>query len=1064
MTSRPTATRGGDVRAQLLIDLTIGRVLLALLAIVTAAAAGLAWFFGESSTTVAAQALILVVATLAAGTAGLIAGNRNRDGAIVTLTRQAALLRQATDLMLLVDREGIVLYRSPAVDTTLGAFGIPPSEVHVGDVVRVADGPPLMDLLRALPPGKTEQRECLVSSADGRTLAVDTILANESGNPSLSGYVVTMHDVTKWKEREGELTDQALRDGLTGLPNRALFINRLEHSLAARRRPGRSVAVLYLDLDDFKGINDSLGHVEGDHLLRLAASRLSSAIRPSDTTARLGGDEFAVLVEDIDEEQVIAIVERVEAEFTVPFVLADRALLVGASIGIALSSFELATATDMLRAADIALYRAKDSGKGGHAVFEASMSEAATEGLQLGGDLRGAIEREELLVQYQPIVDLTTRRITSMEAVVSWPHPERGLLGPSDFIPLAERTGLILPLGILVLNRACRQARAWKLAAPQTPIKMMVRVPVTQFADPTFVPAVATALEASGLSAELLTLVITDRAVEENEAVPRRMRQLSALGVGLAVGSFGVGNSSLDSLRQFPIGAIKIDGRFVAGIEGSSSKLALARSIIRLGKSLKLVTIAEGTETEAQADSLRAIGCQEAQGPYFWPPLDVAQASAQLLGGAAIRVLTSFDGQELAVFEERVREFEARRPDLKVEVFGGSTPETMISSMFGADPPAVIVALGPNEFSSHASVDGLTDLGPYLKRDKIDTSIFSRIALQLTTSETKRWALPLLGDAFGLYYNRTLFREAGLATPPMTIPELTAMAKSLTRRRPDESLEIVGFNPMAGFYENQSAELGHAFGVTWFDSSGHSNLSTDPAFARMLRWQKGLIDWFGYSALRRFCDEAGENFSAANAFQTGQLAMVLDGEWRTAFIASQRPDLDYATAPFPVDNTRPDLYGSGCVNCSIVGVPAAARQKEAGWDLARFLATDEASLLKLAKGLRNLPSIETLRRSPELVDDPNFAVFLEILAHEQSSSQPIVAVGAGHGNLVSQFIDHWQAGGVRSLSSALRELDRQIDDRVLLARQHSESMSGSRAVERHRSNRQPARAMRAADL
>jgi len=1030
----------------------IGRTLPAATAAVLSAVAALALLFGESPATAFAQASLVAV-----GAAAFAAGSRSvrrLDTIDPPLKRQASLLRRGSDLILLVDPSGSIEYRSPSVDSTLGLVDLPAEGVHAGQVIRLVDSPPLMDLLRNVAPGATDQRECLVECDDGRVMTFDAVMTNEIDDPSLHGYVLTMHDVTEWKELEGELTDQALRDGLTGLPNRVLFTDRLENALAARHRPGQAVAVLYLDLDDFKAVNDSLGHVEGDHLLRLAAGRLTSAVRPGDTVARLGGDEFALLFEDIGESQVLTMAARVQAEFAVPFGLTKCSLRIGSSIGIALSSSELASATNVMRAADIALYRAKDAGKGGYAVFEESMHVAGAEGLQLGGDLRGAIEREEIVLAYQPIVDLGTGKITAMEAVVQWPHPERGLLEESQFMPLAERTGLILPLGTLVLNKACRQGRAWQLSTPDTPVRIVVRVSAAQLADPSFVPGVAMALELSSLPAGLLTLEIGEGpAPEDAAAAARRVGQLSALGVGLAMGRFGVGYSSLDAIRQFPIDVVKVDATFVAGIATSRRGLALARAIIRFAHSLKLSTIAEGIETEGQANALRAIGCDEGQGPFFWPPLDAARASTRLAGESAVRVATTYESDELATLTELIDEFTALQPSLKVEVEGGLSTDQLISRLFENDPPEMVISIGTTEFASRAAIDGLADLGPFLKRDRIDSSIFSRITLPLTTSGSKRWALPLLGDAYGLYYNRGYLNELGLFGPPMSISELVAMARALTRRRSDGSLEVVGFNPLVGFYEMDATMLGHAFGVTWFDSAGHSNLSRDGAFSRMLRFQKELIDWYGYPALRQFCDDAGGNFTPANAFETGQLAMVLDGEWRTAFIAAERPELSYGTAPFPVDDSRPDLYGSGYVNCSIVGVPAGAGQKEGGWELAKFLATDESNVVRLANGLRNIPPIDGARRFPDLLRDPRFTVFLEIFAHERSASHPIVPAGAGYEHMIARFVERWQAGEVRNLRSTLRELDRQIDDAMSLVQQQNESVPVNGAAERRHSSR-----------
>lgn len=593
---------------------------------------------------------------------------------------------------------------------------------------------------------------------------------------------------------EDELTWQAFHDQLTGLPNRALFLDRLEHALHRRHADSRSVAVLLLDLDDFKTVNDSLGHVEGDLLISLAAGRLATSVRAQDTAARLGGDEFALLLDDLDLDEVIVIAERILDAFSTPFELTERAVRIGVSVGIALGSPRLETPKEMVRAADLAMYAAKANGKDQYRLFEEAMLEASLERLRLLIDIRGAVERGEFCVQYQPVVLLPSGTIVGMEALVRWVHPERGLMQPTDFIPLAEASGTIIALGEFVLREACRQARGWQESRPgQAPMAVNVNVSGSELANPGLVASVALALSDSGLCPELLTLEITETDVaRESDATVHRLRQLKEMGVGIAIDDFGTGYSSLSYLRSFPVDIVKIDRSFVDRVTTSPRDLALVRAIVGLAHSLHMITVAEGVETAAQVRRLSSVGCDQAQGYAFGRPLDAAVAAELMAQQASISLWVGHAGRELAVIKSVVSDFEKLNPGLRVDVVGGMDGDRAATALKSPEVPNIVSAFEPGDFGFFAASDGLMDLGPFLERDGIDPGIFTSVTDSYTVCDGKRWALPVLANAYGLYSNTGLMREARLSAPPRTTRQLTEQAKRLTTRAPDGSLAVVG--------------------------------------------------------------------------------------------------------------------------------------------------------------------------------------------------------------------------------------------------------------------------------
>jgi diguanylate cyclase (GGDEF)-like protein len=437
----------------------------------------------------------------------------------------------------------------------------------------------------------------------------------------VGGVVVNYRDITERNALEEQLRHQAFHDNLTGLANRSLFRDRLDHALARASRGIRPTAVLYLDLDEFKAVNDRLGHAEGDRLLVAVGERLRSATRAGDTIARLGGDEFAIIVEDTDAAEAGQSAARILEVLAKPFPLGERQVAARASIGIAIQSVDGADADELLRRADIAMYAAKARGGDCHVFYEPQLFDATVGRMELKADLQGALERGELHVEYQLIVELESGAITGSEALMRWDHPQRGAVPPIEFIPLAEENGLILGLGRWILESACRQTKAWQ-AEMGTDLTVSVNVSGRQMADADFVADVGRALAVTGLDPRCLTLEITESVlIQDVAATVAAFQALKVLGIRLAIDDFGTGYSSLSYLRQFPIDILKVDRSFVAGLDGSSDSAALVRSILNLSSTLRLDTVAEGIETSVQRRALQGLGAQRGQGYLFARPM-----------------------------------------------------------------------------------------------------------------------------------------------------------------------------------------------------------------------------------------------------------------------------------------------------------------------------------------------------------------------------------------------------------------------------------------------------------
>ncbi|MGZ4759046.1 MAG: EAL domain-containing protein, partial [Acidimicrobiales bacterium] len=436
-------------------------------------------------------------------------------------------------------------------------------------------------------------------------------------------FSAILHDISERKAFEQRLAHQATHDPLTGLPNRSLLIDRLEGALARARRHNRRVAVLFLDLDHFKVVNDSLGHGLGDRLLVAIAERLAVALRPGDTVARFGGDEFVVLCEDlVSQHDAITIAERVDDAVSGPFVIDDTEVFVGVSIGIALPDDTEADPETLIRDADAAMYRAKDRGRSRWELFDNAMRASAVDRLDIENALRRALDRRELRVFYQPVIDLMTGRVDGVEALLRWEHPERGLLNPGDFITVAEETGLIVPIGSWVLDQACRQVQRWHASAERsTPLSVAINISGRQLGHPRLVEDLAAVLADTSIDPSLVELEITESVLMDDvEMSADTLGRLHALGVHLAVDDFGTGYSSLSYLRRFPVDILKVDQSFVDGLGEDSSDSAIVTAIITLAHTLGLRAVAEGVESALQLAELRRLGCDRAQGFHMARP------------------------------------------------------------------------------------------------------------------------------------------------------------------------------------------------------------------------------------------------------------------------------------------------------------------------------------------------------------------------------------------------------------------------------------------------------------
>jgi diguanylate cyclase (GGDEF)-like protein/PAS domain S-box-containing protein len=516
-----------------------------------------------------------------------------------------------------------------------GEIGTSPEEwmkrVHPGDLETVKSD------LAAHVLGKTAhfENEHRVLHKDGgyRWMLSRGLGVRARGSSKAIRMAGSLTDITARKRFEEQLAQQAFYDTLTGLPNRALFMDRLALAVTrARRRKSSMFSILFLDVDRFKDVNDSLGHLKGDLLLSAIARRLETCVRPGDTVARLGGDEFTILLDDMrDPEDAVQVANRILEQMGKPFPLEGHEVFATVSIGIAPGA-HYEQPDDLLRDADTAMYRAKDRGKNCYEVFDSAMHSRAVARLQLETDLRRAIERKEFRVYYQPIVSLLNDSIVGFEALVRWQHPQKGLVAPGDFLPLAEETGLILPIDLWVLREASRQTREWQLRYPGAKdLRINVNLSTKQFSQPGLVDRVKEALAQTGLDGKHLTLEITESAImEESKALTELFEEIRKLDIRLYLDDFGTGYSSLGYLHRFPIHSLKIHSSFVGQLGKEDDPGQLVRTITTLAENMSMGVVAEGVETQEQLTQLRGLRCQRVQGYFFSRPLAAEAAEAFL--------------------------------------------------------------------------------------------------------------------------------------------------------------------------------------------------------------------------------------------------------------------------------------------------------------------------------------------------------------------------------------------------------------------------------------------------
>jgi diguanylate cyclase (GGDEF)-like protein/PAS domain S-box-containing protein len=558
------------------------------------------------------------------------AGDRER--------RFRSLVQNSSDVILICAASGEITYQSPAAET---GWGYAADEL-LGETILTLAHPDSQPGLRELW-GQVQEGVGDIAAGTSRIIElrmrdrawdwrdVQLILTNLLRDPAVGGVVATIRDIRERKAFENQLTHQAFYDSLTGLPNRPLLFERLRRALVQAARRGSKVGVVFIDLDNFKLINDGLGHQLGDELIVQAAGRLQSCIRAEDTLARIGGDEFVFVLEHLlSEADAFPVTAAIAKEFCRTFAIGGRDLMVTVSMGMAMGDGGPEQADILLGNADIAMYRAKSDGKGRYVAFHSSMHVDTLARLELENDLRRAIANGELRVHYQPIVMVASAQVTEMEALVRWQHPTRGLLPPASFISIAEETGLIVPLGKWVLKEACRQMAAWHaevLAIP--PMSLSVNLSPKEFLSSNLVEEVDRILRATGLPPGCLKLEITEGVVMRDvESTITTLWRLKELGIRIAIDDFGTGYSSLGYLKRLPVDVLKIDRSFVSGLGHNPEDAAIVRAIIAMAKSLSLAVTGEGVESEEQANLLKAWGCDRGQGYYYGKPLDGAAAAA----------------------------------------------------------------------------------------------------------------------------------------------------------------------------------------------------------------------------------------------------------------------------------------------------------------------------------------------------------------------------------------------------------------------------------------------------
>src|ERR1700733_2725195 len=537
--------------------------------------------------------------------------------------RFRALTEQSTDIILIADPSGQIKYASPSVHTVLAVHGDSLIGTNVTDLVHpddfaktVSTGP------RSVAYSQNPMDEFRLRHADGRWLYFECVVRNLIQHKNIGGIVYNARDITERKHAQEKLLFSATHDALTGLPNRALFLGRLQSVLDRRKRyPHQAAAVLFIDIDDFKVVNDCYGHAIGDLLIREVSNRLRACMRSDGTIARMGGDEFTVLVEDVtDPSDPIRVAQRIQSSFTLPFLLDGLEVFKSASIGIALTSPETSAET-VLQNADIAMYRAKDQGKACSELFDRTMHEQVMNRLLLEAKLRYALQNQELTLHYQPIVAVDTGAVQGFEALLRWQPSGSDSVPPTTFVPVAEQCGLIVPISVWVLKTACLEAASWRQRYfADSPLYVAINISAKHFSHVGFIGHVKDALQESGVDPQYITIELTETlAMNDVAATEQTMSQLRSLGVKLSIDDFGTGYSSLSYLRRFPVDTLKIDQSFVKTMDAENC--AIVTTIVGLAHNLELKVVAEGVETTDQHQLLALAGCGSAQGYLFAEPM-----------------------------------------------------------------------------------------------------------------------------------------------------------------------------------------------------------------------------------------------------------------------------------------------------------------------------------------------------------------------------------------------------------------------------------------------------------
>jgi diguanylate cyclase (GGDEF)-like protein/PAS domain S-box-containing protein len=564
--------------------------------------------------------------------------SRKDDALFVEKGRAEVTLNSIGDAVLSTDLSGKVTYLNTVAERMTGWSRFEAAGRPLAEIFNIVDAatrkPPENPMALAVRREKTVSlsTDCILIRRDGYEVAIEDSAApiHDRGG-RITGAVIVFHDVSEARQMATQLSYMAQHDFLTDLPNRMLLNDRLKQAISLARRHGHRIAVLFLDLDRFKHINDSLGHVLGDQLLQAVAMRLKACVRRSDTVGRQGGDEFVLILSELDvPEHAAGSAAKLLAALNVPYHIGLHDLHVPGSIGVSIYPDDAADAETLINNADTAMYQAKENGRNTFQFFKQEMIVRAVERQFIEGSLRVALERKEFSLHYQPKIELCSGAIVGVEALLRWRHPERGFIPPAQFVAIAEDTGLILPIGRWVLREACRQSRAW-LDAGLPPMPMAVNISAIEFRSEDFVESIRAVLKETRLDPQCLELELTESVLMKHaESTVSMLQALKSIGVQLAVDDFGTGYSSLSYLRQFPIDSLKMDQSFVHEISSKSDDAVIVSAVISMGNSLKKRVIAEGVETREQLDFLTAAGCEEAQGYYFSAPMEADEFATLL--------------------------------------------------------------------------------------------------------------------------------------------------------------------------------------------------------------------------------------------------------------------------------------------------------------------------------------------------------------------------------------------------------------------------------------------------